>query len=74
VSEQGAFRLREASAYLGLAPHSQWLIQPDCPVPRCDLRRPGAKLPVWVWRKAALDAFLEGREVQPGQPNPQDCQ
>lgn len=72
--EQGALRLPAASLYIGLEESSDWLLEADCPVPRCDLRRPGAKRPVWVWRKAALDAFLEGREVQPGQPNPQDCQ
>lgn len=69
-----ALRLREASQYIGLEESSDWLLEADCPVPRCDIRRAGAKRPVWVWRKAALDAFLEGREVQPGQPNPQDCQ
>lgn len=70
--EQGAFRLREASAYLGLEPESEWLMSRDCPVPRADIRKPGAKKPLWVWRRAALDRFLESREVQPGAVNPQE--
>lgn len=70
----GAFKLRDASLYIGLEESSEWLLEADCPVPRCDIRRPGAQRPRWCWRKATLDAFLESREVKPGQPNPQDCQ
>lgn len=69
--ERGAFPLREASVYIGLEPGSDWLLEPDCPVPRCDIRRPGAGRPVWRWRRAALDAFLASREVAPGDVNPQ---
>jgi hypothetical protein len=70
--ELGAFRLHAASCYLGLEPASDWLLEPACPVPRCDIRKPGASRPVWVWRRAALDAFLASREVAPGAVNPQD--
>ena len=70
----GALRLREASQYIGLGERSDWLLEADCPVPRCDIRRPGAGKPVWVWRKLDLDAFLESRLVRPGQVNGQDCQ
>lgn len=69
-----SFRIRAANAYLGLEPESDWLLDTDCPVPRCDLRKPGAVRPMWFWRQESLDAFLRSREVAPGQPNPQDRQ
>lgn len=72
MSERGAFRLREASQYIGLGPKSNWLLDPACPVPKCDLRKPGALRPTWVWLKRDLDAFIESRRVAPGMPNPQD--
>lgn len=62
-----ALRQRAAEAYLGLG--EDFLDEP-CPVPRCDLRKPGSKRPVWVFRVQDLDAFLEGRLVQPGMPSP----
>jgi hypothetical protein len=68
---RGAFRLREASLYLGLEPASEWLLDADCPVPKCDIRKPGAGRPIWVWRREALDDFLASREVPPGAVNPQ---
>jgi hypothetical protein len=40
------------------------------PVPRCDIRKPGALRPVWVWRVSDLDAFLASRVVQPGAVSP----
>jgi len=61
-----AFDLQAANAYLGLALKSTWLLQPECPVARCDLRRPGAQRPFWRWRRETLDKFLAAREVAPG--------
>jgi hypothetical protein len=46
-----------------------WLDEPS-PLPRCDIRKPGALRPVWVWRKVDLDAFLASRLVPPGMPSP----
>lgn len=63
---QGAFRQKAAEKYLGLG--EDYL--DDAPIPRCDLRKPGAKRPVWVWRKVDLDAYLESRLVPPGHPSP----
>ena len=62
----GALRLEQASVYLGLTPSSRWLLEQDCPVPRCDIRKPGSARPVWVWRVVDLDRFLEERLVAPG--------
>lgn len=62
-----ALRQRPAEAYLGLG--EDFLDEPS-PVPRCDVRRPGAKRPVWVWRIVDLDAFLASRLVPPGMPSP----
>lgn len=42
----------------------------DAPIPRCDLRKAGAKRPVKVWRRVDFDAFLEQRQVQPGRSSP----
>lgn len=69
MTEPGALDQRAASIYLGLEPGSRWL--DDAPVPRCDLRKPGASRPVWRWRRESLDAFLKAREVAPGAVNPQ---
>jgi hypothetical protein len=69
--EPGALRLREASRYIGLGDASDWLLEPDCPVARCDIRKPGAARPVWVWLKRDLDAFLDSRRVEPGGVNHQ---
>lgn len=72
--EKGAFRLESASLYLDLEEGSRWLLEPDCPIPRCDIRKPGSAKPMWRWRKVDLDAFLASRLVQPGGVNPQDQQ
>jgi hypothetical protein len=42
----------------------------DAPVPRCDIRKPGAQRPVWVWRIVDLDAFLASRVVPVGAVSP----
>jgi hypothetical protein len=67
-----AYDLQAANEYLGLSVKSTWLLQPECPVARCDLRLPGAKRPLWRWRRVTLDKFLESREILPGEPNPQE--
>jgi hypothetical protein len=72
--DRGGLPLDEASYYLGLEKGSRWLTQSDCPVPKCDIRKPGSSKPAWVWRRGDLDAFLERRVIQPGQPNPMDLQ
>lgn len=64
----GALDRHGAAEYLGVSPG--WLVQ--APVPRVDLRLPGAGRPVWRWRVADLDAYLAGRVVQPGQVSPFD--
>lgn len=69
--ERLAYTMREANAQLGLGAASEWLLDPSCPVPRCDIRRPGASRPVWRWRRVDLDAFLASRLVRPGESNPQ---
>lgn len=63
---------RAASIAIGLEPKSDWLLDPDCPVPKCDLRKPGAKQALWVWDYDDLKAFVMSRKVQPGHPNPQE--
>lgn len=72
TDEAVAFDLQGANAYLGFARRSTWLLEPGCPVARCDLRRPDGKRPLWRWRRQTLDAFLAAREVAPGEFNPQD--
>lgn len=58
---------RQAAAeYLGVS--VSWLVA--APVPRADLRLPGATRPVWRWRRADLDAYLASRVVAPGHPSP----
>jgi hypothetical protein len=71
-SMTAAFDLQTANGYLGLARKSTWLLQPGCPVARCDMRRPGARRPLWRWRKETLDKFLVAREVVPGAINHQE--
>ena len=66
--ERGALGIEQAAAYLDVS--VRWLKDPACPIPKADLRKPGALRPVWRWRRADLDAFLEGRLVQPGTPSP----
>lgn len=63
--------VREASRLLGFGPQSRWLTRPDCPIPRHDIRKPGAARPTWVWDYADLTAFVTSRKVEPGHPNPQ---
>ena len=62
----GALRLEDASVYIGLEPGSRWLLERDCPVAKCDIRKPGSARPVWVWRVLDLDAFLAERLVPAG--------
>jgi hypothetical protein len=69
---QRALTQREASVYLGLEPGSRWL--DDAPLPRVDMRKPGASKPVWRWLQDDLDAFLELRRFEPGKTNPMDLQ
>lgn len=71
MDDGGALDLQAANRYLGLSDKSNWLLQPDCPLARCDLRRPGAQRPLWRWRRATLDKFLVAREIKPGDVNPQ---
>jgi hypothetical protein len=68
---RAALTRSEASIYLGFKAHSNWLLRSNCPVPRCDVREPGAGRAVWVWRVVDLDAFLTSRLVRPGETNPQ---
>ena len=72
TTRAGALAIGAANAYLDLAPESEWLTEVGCPVPRADMRRPGAARPLWRWRVVDLDAFLETRLVRPGEANPQD--
>jgi hypothetical protein len=74
LMDGGALGIKAANAYLDLAPDSDWLTEPRCPVPRADLRVPGSPRPMWRWRRADLDAFLAARLVRPGEANPQDRQ
>jgi hypothetical protein len=62
----GAFRQAEAEAYIGMG--EGWL--DNAPIEKSDIRKPGAKRPVWVWRRTVLDAFLESRAVLPAFPSP----
>jgi hypothetical protein len=64
-------RIREASLYIGLEESSDWLLEQACPVPRVDIRLPGARRARWRWLYTDLDAFLASRRVLPGQGNPQ---
>jgi hypothetical protein len=61
-------------AVAGVVLVSLELLRPSCPIPRCDIRRPGASRSLWVWRRVDLDAFLASRLVRPGETNPQDFQ
>lgn len=65
---RAALNIREASAYLGLGETSRWL--DTAPIPRVDMRLPGAGRPVWRWLLRDLDAFLDERRVEPGAVNP----
>jgi hypothetical protein len=46
-----------------------WLDDPS-PLPRSDIRKPGAQRPVWVWAVEDLEAFIRSRRVEPGMPSP----
>jgi hypothetical protein len=72
--EELAVDMTRAHQLLGFGADSRWLDDPRCPVPRCDLRKPGDSKPVWRWRVKALEAFLAAREIAPGQVNPQGAQ
>lgn len=64
------FNLEAANGYLGFEPGSRWLTAEDCPIARCDFRKPGSSKPVWRWRRVDLDAFAASRVVQPGFRSP----
>lgn len=57
---------RNASIAIDLEPESRWLTEEDCPIPRVDMRKPGAQKASWRWRVCDLEAFLEERLVHPG--------
>jgi hypothetical protein len=62
--------LKRASDALSLEEGSRWLLDPRCPVPRVDMRLPGAGKPLWRWRVEDLQAWLATRVVPPGHPSP----
>ena len=64
---QAAFDAVDAARYLGFK-DARWM--DDAPIPRCDLRKPGAARPLWRWRKVDLDAFLQERMIPPGHRSP----
>ncbi len=53
---------KAAAARLGRKP--RWMDR--APIPRRDLRLPGAKRPEWGWCSDDLEAFLDARTVLPG--------
>jgi hypothetical protein len=71
TSYGAALDLQSANVFLGLSPKSNWLLAPDCPIARCDMRKPSAQRPLWRWRRETLEKFLSSREVAPGGINPQ---
>jgi len=58
---------RNASIAIDLEPESRWLTEPDCPIPRVDMRKPGAGKPSWRWRVQDLETFLQERLIHPGE-------
>lgn len=69
--EEIAVGMSRAHQLLGFGEESDWLVDPACPVPRCDIRKPGSSRPLWVWLVEDLRAFVQSRRVLPGQTNPQ---
>jgi hypothetical protein len=65
-----ALNQRNASIAIDLEPESRWLTEEDCPIPRVDIRKPGAARPVWRWRVRDLERFLLDRLVDPGKDSP----
>jgi hypothetical protein len=65
-----ALNQRNASVAIDLEPESRWLTDVDCPIPRVDMRKAGAKGPTWRWRVADLERFLRDRTVDPGKESP----
>lgn len=61
---------RGASVAIGLEETSRWLTEQNCPIPRVDMRKPGATRPVWRWRVRDLERFLLERLVDPGKDSP----
>lgn len=61
---------RGASKAIGLEEESRWLTERDCPIPKVDMRKPGAARPVWRWRVRDLERFLLDRLVDPGKESP----
>jgi hypothetical protein len=65
-----ALNQRNASIAIDLEPESRWLTEADCPIPRVDIRKAGAKIPSWRWRVIDLERFLRDRLVDPGKESP----
>lgn len=61
-----AFKQDAAASYIDV--ERSWL--DDAPIPRVDMRKPGASKPTWRWRRVDLDAWLESRLVPPGKASP----
>ena len=64
---QGALTAQQAAAYIGMK-DAEWMY--SAPIPKCDIRSPGASRPVWRWRVVDLDQFLAERLVKPGHASP----
>lgn len=61
-----AYRQAEAAAQIGMG--EDWM--EDAPIPRSDIRKPGAQRPVWVWYHKDLEEFVVSRRVLPGHESP----
>ncbi len=61
-----AYRQREAAEQIGMG--EDWM--EDAPIAKSDIRKPGAKRPVWVWYHDDLVAFVQSRKVLPGHESP----
>lgn len=65
--EPAALDAEAAARYLGFD-DKRWL--DDAPIARVDVRKPGARRPLWRWRRRDLDRFLHARLVAPGTFSP----
>lgn len=61
VGGEPVLTLDQAAAYLGM---SRRHLQDRRDVPRVDLKAPGAKTPMWRYRRVDLDAFVLRRVEQ----------
>jgi hypothetical protein len=61
-----AYGKAEAAKLLGKS--ERWM--DDAPIPRVDMRKPGAKQPSWAYLHSDLEAWLNARRVMPGQESP----